>query len=158
MFYHILADIVTIAHFAFVGFVVIGLLLILVGAAFRWGWIRNFWFRLAHTLAILVVVLETVVGMTCILTDWEYDLRKKAGQETGMNPNDGFVHYWVHRIMFFDTQAEGGVSQEFLNGCYYAVAGVILATYVLIPPRLPKRRKREASALPRLPATGAGTS
>ena len=50
-FYGVLADIVLVVHFAFVLFVLLGLIAIWVGALFRWSCVRNFWFRLAHALA-----------------------------------------------------------------------------------------------------------
>ena len=53
--YGLLADLVVIVHFAYVGFVVIGQLLILIGIVLRWQWIRNPWFRLIHLAMILIV-------------------------------------------------------------------------------------------------------
>jgi len=44
----LLADIVLVVHFAFVLFVVGGLVLIWIGVVLRWAWVRNFWFRVAH--------------------------------------------------------------------------------------------------------------
>jgi hypothetical protein len=40
MFYSFLADVVVALHVAYVGFVVVGLLLILLGLPLRWSWGR----------------------------------------------------------------------------------------------------------------------
>ena len=44
----ILADIVVVIHFAYVAFVVLGLVAVLMGYVFKWNWVRNRWFRLTH--------------------------------------------------------------------------------------------------------------
>ena len=43
------------------GLVIGGLLVVLVGALFRWHWVRNFWFRAIHFLMITVVVVESLL-------------------------------------------------------------------------------------------------
>src|SRR5262249_24175615 len=75
----LLADLIVVLHATYFSFVVFGLLLILLGVVFRWGWVRNFWFRTLHLTAIGIVVLEALIGMNCPLTDWEDRLREMAG-------------------------------------------------------------------------------
>ena len=70
-----LADFVLIVHFMFVLFVVGGLVLIWIGAACAWQYVRNYWFRLAHLAAICFVAVESLLGMVCPLTAWEDALR-----------------------------------------------------------------------------------
>lgn len=77
-----LADIVLIAHVAFVAFVVLGLLLILYGGCRNWRWIRNPWFRVLHLVAIGLVVIQSWLGIICPLTTLEVALRERAGQVT----------------------------------------------------------------------------
>ena len=77
--YRALADCTIVVHLAFVGYVVVGLVLILLGILFRWGWVRNFWFRATHVLAICFVAFEAMIGMECPLTTWENQLRAAAG-------------------------------------------------------------------------------
>jgi hypothetical protein len=72
----LLADLLVTIHLAFVAFVVVAQLLILVGWLARWGWVRNFWFRAVHLLCIAFVAVEAVGGIQCPLTTWEHDLRK----------------------------------------------------------------------------------
>ncbi len=64
----LLADLIVVFHAAYVSFVVFGLVAILIGAALRWEWVRNFWFRASHLTMIGIVVLEALFGITCPLT------------------------------------------------------------------------------------------
>ncbi|MDP2324987.1 MAG: DUF2784 family protein, partial [Gammaproteobacteria bacterium] len=57
-----LADLVLIAHALYVGFVVLGFGLILLGLARGWPWVRRPGFRYAHVDAIGIVVLQTWLG------------------------------------------------------------------------------------------------
>jgi hypothetical protein len=100
-FYRWLADAVLLAHFSFVLFVVLGLLLIWTGYFLRWPFVRNFYLRLAHLVAMGIVVLEALGGVTCPLTTWEARLRWLAGE--GQRYEGSFIQYWVHRVMFFDA-------------------------------------------------------
>ncbi len=50
--YRLTADFVVVVHFAFVTFVVLGLLLALVGGVRRWEWVRGVRFRAIHLMAI----------------------------------------------------------------------------------------------------------
>jgi hypothetical protein len=47
-------------HVAYVSFVIVGELLILLGIVFKWRWIRNPWFRWGHL--ILIMASEGWVG------------------------------------------------------------------------------------------------
>ena len=97
--YLALADLVLAVHFAFVAFVVVGLLLIWLGWFRRWNFVRNAWFRIAHLAAIGVVAAESMLGFVCPLTTWENRLRALAG---GGQYEESFVQHWLHRAMFFN--------------------------------------------------------
>ena len=71
MNYPLAADLILLLHTLFVGFVVLGLILVLLGAARGWAWVRNAKFRLMHLLAILVVVAQAGLGSICPLTRLE---------------------------------------------------------------------------------------
>jgi hypothetical protein len=62
--YQLLADAVLLLHFAVIVFVVCGLAAVLVGNAAGWRWVNDWWFRLAHLLAIGVVVVQSWLGST----------------------------------------------------------------------------------------------
>jgi hypothetical protein len=90
-----LADLILIVHFAFVLFVTGGLLLIWLGAAAGWRWVRNCRFRVAHLAAICFVALEALLGIVCPLTAWEDALR-------GTQSETAFVARWLHRLLFYN--------------------------------------------------------
>lgn len=125
--YQLAANGVLILHVAYVAFVVLGLLLILIGGLFRWRWVRNRWFRAVHLLAITIVVLESWLNITCPLTTLENWLRVKAGAET----YDGdFIAIWLHSILFFDLPP-----WVFVYG-YTAFGAAVLAGLILVPSKL----------------------
>jgi len=95
------ADAVLVLHALFVAFVVIGQVLILIGLARRWGWVRDLRFRIAHLAAIVVVVLQAWVGVLCPLTLLENAFRRRAGE---LPYSDSFIGYWLHRAIFYDAE------------------------------------------------------
>ncbi len=98
----LLADIVLLVHVAFIAFVVVGQLLIMVGGVAGWHWVRQRWFRLAHLGAIGLVVVQAWLGVTCPLTIWENNLRRQAGQGAY---EIGFIADHVQRWVFFSAPA-----------------------------------------------------
>ncbi len=97
MFYRFLADVVAAIHFGYVACVLVGLILILLGGALGWQWVRNRWFRLAHLLMILGVVVRSAFMNVCPLTNWEYQLREWGGQEDFEgSPVGRFFHEMIH--------------------------------------------------------------
>ena len=83
--FELLADGVAWVHLGFVAFVVVGLLVVVVGAVLRWGWVRNGWFRAAHFAAIGFVALRCWVSVPCPLTALEGWLRgrRRGWRERG---------------------------------------------------------------------------
>jgi len=132
MFSHdFLADLIVVVHCVYVAFVVVGMALILIGIARRWQWVRNFWFRILHFLAVGFVAFESLGRMVCPLTDWERDLRVLAG---GQGDPRSFVGRLVHGLIFYDAPA------WVFTLCYCAFAAAVLATLWLAPPRWPWKR------------------
>lgn len=99
-FYLAAADALLFTHFLFVVFVVVGLLLILIGRLFSWSWVRNPWFRVVHLTGIVVVVLQSWLGVICPLTIWEMELRSKAGDVVHAG---SFVSYWLEELLYFQA-------------------------------------------------------
>jgi len=122
----VLANLIALVHFAWVAFLVIGLLLILLGIVFRWDWVRNRWFRLIHLTMIGIVVGESLAGVPCPLTVWEHRLRVQAGQTT---IEDDFIARWVHRLIF--VQAEPWV----FTVVYILFGLAVLGAWIAAPPR-----------------------
>jgi hypothetical protein len=118
---NVLADVVLVVHFAFVAFVVGGLLAIWVGAALQWRWVRGFWFRIAHLAAIVFVAAEALFGVMCPLTVWEDALR-------GRGSEIGFIARWIRSVMFYD------VPPWVFTVLYVAFAAVVALTFWRVPP------------------------
>lgn len=130
--YQILADLIVILHAAYVGFVVLGFVAILIGVVLHWSWVRNFWFRAVHLAAIAIVAIKAIIGIVCPLTALENWLRQKGGQARYLGD---FVGYWAHQLIFFE-----GPPWVFTI-CYVAFALLVVALLVFAPPRgIPCRR------------------
>jgi hypothetical protein len=131
MFYALLADLVVAIHIAYVSYVIIGELAILLGLACKWQWIRNPWFRWTHLTAIGIVAVEAIVGITCPLTNWEEALRRWAGQK----PSDmSFIGRILDDVLFYEAP------EGLLTACYIGFAVLVLATLWLAPPRRKLKR------------------
>lgn len=126
--YRLLADAVLLLHAGYVLFVVLGLPVILIGAACRWGWVRNFWFRTIHLSCMVIVGLEALVDMTCPLTVLERYLRTQAGEE--MYERE-FLAYWAEKLLYLDWPSWA------FNVLHISFSIVLIATFVLIPPHWP---------------------
>ncbi len=99
--YGSLADTILVVHFAFVVFVVVGFVMILIGLLAGWSWVHNRKFRIAHLAAIGVVVLQAWIGQLCPLTIWENALRRRAGQS---GYTETFVEHWLHKVLFYQAE------------------------------------------------------
>ncbi len=95
----LLADLVLVAHTALALFLTLGLAAIWLGGWLGWGWVRNRRFRLAHLAGLCVVALESVLGLTCPLTDFESALR---GSANSLPYRGGFIAHWLGRILYYD--------------------------------------------------------
>jgi hypothetical protein len=138
-FYSVAADVTVVVHLAFMLYIILGELLIVAGALAGWKWVRNPWFRWTHLAAILFVVVETFAGVDCPLTLWERDLRNLAGQ-VNKDMEASFTGWVVRQVLFLCDR----VPEETLTVAYFAFGGLVLATFVLAPPR--RRRKVEAGS------------
>ena len=125
----LLADFILLVHFAYVLFVVLGLVVIWLGFFMRWPFVRNFWFRLAHLLAMGYVVAECFMGVICPLTIWENQLRWKAGG--GHFYQGSFIEHWVHQIMYYDA------SPLLFSVIYVIFFILIILSFWYVRPRMP---------------------
>jgi hypothetical protein len=133
-----LADVVVTVHLAFVVAVLLLLLLILVGWLAGWQWVRNFWFRLAHLAAILVVAGQPLLHIECPLTTLERHLRGGPGQLHELDDASA-VGRFCNDVLYFEPGTENGQPPLWLLLCYLSVALLIVATWVFVLPRLPWR-------------------
>ena len=126
MKFRIAADLVLLLHASFVLFVVAGLVLIFVGKIRCWGWVRNFWFRSAHLIAIGLVMIQTWFGAICPLTTLEMALRSSAGMATYPG---AFISYWLETLLYY--QAPVWVFAL----CYTVFGALVIASWFWVPPR-----------------------
>jgi hypothetical protein len=96
----LLANLVLVLHVCVAAFVVAGLALIVVGNLARWHWVNHLWFRLAHLVAIAVVVAEAWFDIACPLTLLEMWLRSKAGAATYAG---GFIEHWLSSLLYYQA-------------------------------------------------------
>ena len=118
----IAADALLVAHFLIAAFITGGLLLVWLGAAAGWRWVRNPWFRRLHLAAIAVVALEALLGVACPLTVWEDLLRG------GLQPRS-FMGRWVQALLYYDAP------ERLFAALYVFWALATLVTLWLVPPR-----------------------
>ncbi len=121
-----LADLILVIHALFVAFVMLGLIAILLGGYRRWGWIRNWWFRAIHLLAIGFVIAESWLGWLCPLTEWENRLRMATG---GVAYADSFIQHWLHAMLFYDF------APWVFTVAYTAFGILVLIAWLLVPPK-----------------------
>ncbi len=138
-----LADLVLVLHAGVVAFVVGGLLLVWVGNGLELRGLNRFvnrlGFRVAHLLAIAVVVAESWLGIACPLTSLEYALRARARAGVAApDAGEGFIASLLSRLLYYDLPA-----WVFTLG--YSLFGLlVVATWRRFPPR------RGRSAVPAL--------
>lgn len=126
MLYQLAADALLLLHAVFVGFVVIGLVLVLIGGARGWAWVRNPWFRLTHLAAIGAVMAQAWAGIICPLTTWEMALRARAGDAVYAG---SFVAHWLDTLLYYRAPA------WVFAVLYSAFAAVVVASWFAVRPR-----------------------
>jgi hypothetical protein len=169
---YMLADLVVALHVAYIAYVVVGQALIVAGLIGRWQWIRNFWFRASHLLMISIVAVESIFAFECPLTTWENELKIMAlrpaqrastvsllasplgqgpllaaaanypGSELLAADNGSFIGRWLHQLIFYDMEYDDWK----FTVAYITFAALVLATFVLAPPRRPNRGPWRATA------------
>lgn len=121
----LLADLILVAHALFVAFVTLGLVAILLGRYRHWKWVKNWWFRIVHLLAIGFVMAESWLGLICPLTEWESRLNMAAG---GSAYPSSFIQYWLHEILFYDF------APWVFTVAYTAFGILVLIVWLVVPP------------------------
>ena len=139
-FCSILADLVLLAHFACVAFVVLGLVAVWIGFFCHWRWVRNLWFRLAHLSTMAIVLLESIFGVACPLTTLENELRQRAGAEGGYSTS--FLEHWIHKVLFLDLE------ERTFTVIYVVFFAAMVLSFVLVPPRGKEGRAERRAGRP----------
>jgi hypothetical protein len=119
----LLADSIVALHFAVVAFALGGAIAILIGGLRGWEWVRGLVFRFVHLAVVAAVALQQDL---CFLTDWEIDLRARAGR--GIE-EASFVGRILHEWLFVK------VDLVTLQRCYMAFGVLVLLGLVAVRPR-----------------------
>jgi len=120
------ADAMVFLHLCYVSFTVGGTLLILAGGIFRWHWVRNRIFRIIHTIAVLIVAAESLAGIWCPLTLWEWKLRARAGQH--VETDISFVGRLIRNLIFVN------LPDRVFTVMYVSFALLVLSIMVFVKP------------------------
>ncbi|MFL2932172.1 MAG: DUF2784 family protein [bacterium] len=94
-----IADFILALHFLIAVFITSGFFIIPVGYKLKWNWCKSFKIRTIHTIAILIVTAETVLGITCPLTSIENSFR-------GIYNSESFLSYWFREILYWNLPME----------------------------------------------------
>lgn len=127
----VLADAILVAHVGVVLFVVGVALLVPVGAARGWRWVRLRGLRLLHLGAIVFIAAQAWLGELCPLTVWEQDLRRLAGESTH---GESFIGHWLGRLLYVEAPWWAFIA------AYTSFAGYVAALWRWVPPTPRARR------------------
>jgi hypothetical protein len=131
--YLFLADLILVTHTLIVLFIIGSFVLIWIGYFRNWSFVRNFYFRLAHLLAMGFVAVQTIFGEICPLTTWEDQLRVKAG--VGPQYEGSFIGHWLAKILFFE------IDLKVFAIIYTLFFALVVATFFFVKPRKWRERK-----------------
>lgn len=113
MFYPVAADLLVLFHFLFIVFVIVGGLLVM-----RWLWLA--WL---HIPAVAWAAVVEINSWICVLTPWENELRRLAGQD---GYSGGFIEHYIVPIIYPSGLTHGiqiamGVSVIIINLVVYSL-------------------------------------
>lgn len=128
--YHHLANAILMLHVGIVLFILGGLALTLAGAALRWQWVKNFWFRALHLAGIAYIAMEAWLGIVCPLTTLELWLREQAGQSVY---EGDFIAHWLRQLLFYEAPPWVFIA------AYSAFGLLVLLSWFLVRPNWPRR-------------------
>src|SRR5579871_6326769 len=143
--YLYLADLVAFVHLAVLAYVVVGQLLIIVAAPFRWRWARNPWFRFSHLGVIAFVVYEQFNNIRCFLSVWEEKLKEWGGIPAEAQ-NETFLGRVVSSLFKYPNIRQ---DDPFFYAVYIGMFAIVAQALVMYPPRMFTRwgRKHLPAAL-----------
>ncbi len=130
----LLADLVLILHLCYVGFVLIGQALIVIGACRGWKWVRNPWFRCLHLLAIAIVVVEASLGITCPLSTWEMSYRDAAHQNTDLLRSGEWIPELSYTLFVLRKLLFPGCTPLVFIPIYLTFCLLVVLSFFLAPP------------------------
>ncbi|MHB1643550.1 MAG: DUF2784 domain-containing protein, partial [Acidithiobacillus sp.] len=118
-------------HILIIAFNVFGLIAIPLGAWRGWRWVRIFWWRALHLVALLVVAVQALLGTACFLTIWQSELQEAAGRQGYRLP---LIQTWIDHLLFWH------LPMSFFTSIYVLIWVGVLLLWWKVPPVLPWRR------------------
>lgn len=125
-FYLLAADVILFLHMFIIVFNVFGLILIFIGYALKWSWVRNPWFRFVHIAAISMVVVQSWIGVACPFTTLEMVLRSKAGEAVYTGT---FISHWLESFLYYQA------SPWVFVIIYTAFGALVVVSWFMVHPR-----------------------
>jgi hypothetical protein len=119
----LLAPAIIATHVAIILFNLFGLIVVPIGAARGWDFVRIPWWRVLHIVLLAAVVAQALASRACILTLWQSDL---AGTVASPMP---LIMSWVDRLIYWK------LSIWVFAALYTAVFGYAVALLWLVPLR-----------------------
>lgn len=120
-------QLVLAVHLLVIAFNVAGLVLVPLGAALEWRWVRIRWLRLLHLGSLAVVALQAILGRACFLTDWQDGL--SAG-----GARDPLIMRWVNSVIYWPLPMWA------FTAIYVAVFAYVVALWWWVRPQGSMRR------------------
>jgi hypothetical protein len=115
-----LAQLVLAAHLVVIGFNVLGLIAIPLGARLGWRWVRVRWWRLLHIASWAVVAAQAALGRACFLTLWQDAL-------SGAGPQAPLIMRWVNGLIYWPLPIWA------FSALYLALFGCVIALWWGVP-------------------------
>ena len=123
---HALAQLILALHLGVIAFNVGVLIIIPLGAALGWRWVRRRGWRALHVASWAVVALQAALGRACFLTIWQDAL-------TGEAARPPLVERWVESLIYWPLPI------WVFGAIYLALFAMVLALWRLVPPRVEAR-------------------
>ncbi len=118
----LLGQLVLATHLAVIAFNIAGLVVIPLGAALGWRWVRVMWWRVLHLASLAATALQALLGRACILTEWQDGL-------TGGGAHDPLVMRWVNSMIYWP------LPMWVFTAAYVAVFAYVVALWWFVRPR-----------------------
>lgn len=127
-----LAQLVLAVHMAIALFVIFGIVAVPLGMLRHWPFIFGFAWRLTHLGAAFSIALQKILGKTCFLSLWEFNLLDRASEGHQQIPA---LHAIAIDIMHWNMPL------WFFTALYVLVLLYTLWLWRIAPPRSPLSRK-----------------
>jgi len=124
------ANLIAVVHIAFFLFIVGGMVAIVAAIRKPIAWVRNPWFRIAHAMAIYIVLFEEATGLQCPLNVLQWGAREVATGTTEASAGVG----GLLDFLLYHT-----ISPLALDIMYWSFGALTLLMLWIVPPRFAKR-------------------